>query len=175
MVPQMIPPPILIFVVYGCICTSYVSRQCRSEGTTPQSLTRPAAALPFTLGSSSAACQNVLHFLSPGLSLSPAGRALKASGSRHLSQNCIYRKAAAPSDWQSPELCGAHGTHVERNRQSGIDGNARSRTEAWLNGGQPRARCSWNISSIACWIPNSVKHTNCWRPTSGGPHANCRR
>ena len=171
----MIPPPILIFVVYSCICTSYVSCQCRSVGTTPQSLTSPAAALPFTLRRSSAARRNVLHFLSSGLSLSPAGRALKASGSRHLSQNCIYRKAAPPPDWQSPELCGAHGAHVERNRQSCIDRNARSRTEAWLNGGQRRAHCSSNLSSIAYWIPNSVKLTNCWCPISGGPHANSRR
>lgn len=171
----MIPPPILIFVAYSCMCTSYASSQCRSEGATPQSLTSPAAALPFTLRSSSAARQNVLHFFSSGLSLSPAGRALKASGSRDLSENCIYRKAAPSPDWQGPQLCGAYGGHVERNRQSGIDGNARSRTEAWLSGGQRRARFSSNITSIAYWIPNSVKLTSCWCPTSGGPYTNPRR
>lgn len=175
MVPNMTPPPILIFVVYGCIGTSYAPRQCLSVGTTPQPLTSPAAELSFTRRSSSAARRSVLHFLSSGISLSPARRASKTSASRRLSQNCIYRKATRPPDWQSPELCGAHRAHVERNRQSCIDRNARSRTEAWLNGGQRRARFSSNITSIAYWIPNSAKLTNCCCPTSGGPHANSRR
>ena len=89
----------------------------------------------------------------------------------------LYRQTTIHTDPPTPRLCRSHSAHVERHRQSRVNCDARSRPEAWLTSGQPvgRARFISNISSIAYWIPSSLKPTKSWSLTSGGPHAILRR
>ena len=172
----MILHQVLTCVSYGCIYTSYASRHCCSTGAAPQSIPNPASGLFITLRSRSTARQIVLHFSTSGLSISQAGQTPKGSCSRQPSQDCLHRQTATHADPPTAHLCCSQSTHVERHGQSRLNRDARSRTEAWLNGGQVgAARCSWNISSIAYWIPSLSKPTNCWCPTNCGPHMTLRR
>lgn len=172
----MILHQVLTCVSYGCIYTSYASCHCGSTGAAPQSLPNPASGLFIPLRSRSTARQIVLHFSTSGLSISQAGRTFKASRSHQPPQDCLHRQTAAHADPPTAHLCCSQSTPVERHRQSRLDRDARSRTEAWLNRAQPgAARCSWNMGSIAYWIPSSSKPTNCCCPTSCGPHITPRR
>ena len=172
----MILHQVLTCVSYGCIYTSYASRHRCSTGAAPQSLPNPASGLLIPLRSRSTARQIVLHFSTAGLSISQAGRTFKAPRSHPPPQDCLHRQTAAHPDPPTAHVCCSQSTHLERPRRSRLDRDARSRTEAWLNRGQPgAARCSWNMGSIAYEIPSSSKPTNCWCPTSGGPHMTPRR
>jgi hypothetical protein len=173
----MTPRQFLLFVCYGCIYMSYASRQRCSTSTPPQSLPNAAAALFVTFPSGSAARTGMLPVFPSGVSLSQAGSAIKAARSRPLSQDCFYRQTATRTGPPTPPLCCSYSAHVERYRQSRLNRNARSRTEAWLTSGQAgrRARFIWNITSIGYWIPSSFKPMKCWSPTSAGPHAIPRR
>jgi hypothetical protein len=168
---------ILTCVCCGCIYMSYASRQCRSTGATPQSIPNPASALFVTSPSGSTAREGMFPVFPSGVSLSQAGSALKTPCSRQPSQDCLYRQTTIHTDPPTPRLCRSHSAHVERHRQSRFNCDARSRPEAWLTSGQPagRARFISNISSIAYWIPSSLKPTKSWSLTSGGPHAILRR
>jgi hypothetical protein len=172
----MILQQILTYVSNSCIYTSYASRHSCSTGAAPQSLPNPASSLFLTLRGGSTARQIVLHFSASGLSISQAGGTLKASRSDPPPQDCLHRQTAAHADPPTAHLRCSQSTHLERHGQSRLDRNARSRTEAWLNRGQPgAARCIWNISSIAYWILSSSKPTNCCCPISCGPHMTLRR
>jgi len=169
----MILHRILTVVCYGCIYMSYATRQRRSTGATPQSLPNPASALFVTFSSRPTARKNMLAVIPSGVSLSQAGSALKTPCSRQPSQDCFHRQTAIHAGSSTSPVCCSHSAHVERHRQSRLNRDARSRTEAWLTSGQSgrRARFICNISSIAYWIPSSFKLTKFWFPTSGGPHA----
>ena len=172
----MILQQVLTCVSNGCIYTSYASRHGCSTGAAPQSLPNPASSLFLPLRGRSTARQIVLHFSTSGVSISQAGRTLKASRSHPPPQDCLHRQTATHADPPTAHLRCSQSTQLERDRQSRLDRNARSRTEAWLNRGQPgAAHCSRNITSIAYWIPSSSKPTNCCCPTSCGPHMTLRR
>jgi hypothetical protein len=173
----MTPRQFLRFVCCGCIYVSYAPRQRCSTGTPPQSLPNPAAALFVTFPSGSTACKGMLPVFPSGVPLSQAGSAVKAARSRLSSQDCFYRQAATLAGPPTPPLCCSYSAHLERYRQSRLNRDARSRTEAGLTSGQPgrRARFIWNITSIGYWIPSWFKPTKCWFPTSGGPRAIRRR
>lgn len=162
-------------VAIGCTLVSNVACQQRSTRTTPQPFPNPASALFVAFGSCARARENMFHFSSPGLSLSKAGSALKPTCSGHSSQDRFHSEVAHRTGSTTPSLCRSCSAHVERDRQSGLDGNARSRSKAWLNRGKRRARFMSSINTIDCLLPNSPKCTNCWCPTSGGPHVNVRR
>jgi len=164
-------------VACGCTFMSYVACQLRSTGTTPQSLPNLASALFIPSRSCATAGKNMFHLLSPGLSLLKAGPAAERTSSPQSSQGRLYSQAAHGAGSATPPLCRSYSAHVERDRQSRLDCDARPRSQAWLNRGpgQRRARFMWNITSIDCLLPNSPKSTNCWYPTSAGPHAHFRR
>jgi len=164
-------------VVCGCTFMSYVACQLCSTGTTPQSLPNLASALFIAPRSCATADKSMFYLPSPGLSLPKAGPAFEPTCSGQSSQGRLYSQAAYCAGPATPSLCRSYSAHVKRDRQSRFDCDARSRSKAWLNRGpcQRRARFMWNMSSIDCLLPNSPKSTNCWYPTSGGPHANFRR
>ena len=163
---------ILICVYHCCIYMSYATCQCCSTGATPQSLPNAASALFVTLPSGATACQRMFPVFTSGVSLPQAGSALKAACSRPSSQDRFYRQTATLAGPPTPSLCCSYSAHVERHRQSRLDRDARSRTEAWLTSGQPgrSARFIWNITLIDYWILSWFKPTKCWCPTSAGPH-----
>lgn len=173
----MTPRQFLHLVCYGCIYMSYASRQRCSTCTPPQSLPNPAAALFLTFPGGSTPRKGMLPVFPSGVSLSQAGSAVKTARSRPSSQDCFYRQTATLAGPPTPPLCCSYSAHVERDRQSRLNRDARSRTEAWLTRGKPgrRARFIWNIASIGYWIPSWFKPTKCWSPTSAGPHAIPRR
>jgi hypothetical protein len=151
-----------------------VARQQRSTGTTPQSFPNPAPALFVAFRSCATARENMFHLLSSGLSLPEAGSALKPTCSGHSTQDRLHSQVAHSPGSRTPSLCRSYSAHVERNRQWRLECDA-PRSKAWLNRGQGRARFTCNINTIDCLVRNSPKRTNCWCPTSGGPHGNVRR
>jgi hypothetical protein len=173
----MILHQILMFVYYSCIYMSYASCQRCSAGATPQSLPNPASALFVIFPSRSTARKGMFPVFPSGVSLSQAGATLKIPGPRQPSQDCFHCQTALYTGPPTSPLCCSHSAHVERHRQSRLNRDARSRTEAWLSSTQPGggAPCIWNIRSIVYWIPSSFKLTKSWSPTSGGPHAIPRR
>ena len=160
---------LLIVVFCSCIYMSYAC-QCRSTGATPQSVAKPLAALPVTGRCSSTARHGMFHLTSPGISLRKASPGFEGTSPRYLSQNCFHGQTAIRTSPPASALCCPHWANIERYRQSRSKRDARSRTEAWLTGGQPdgRARFSWNISLIACCIPNLLKLTKYWCQTNSG-------
>jgi hypothetical protein len=90
----MILHQVLTCVSYGCIYMSYASRHSCSTGAAPQSLPNPASGLFITLRGRSTARQIVFHFSTSGLSISQAGRTLKASRSHQPPQDCLHRQTA---------------------------------------------------------------------------------
>jgi hypothetical protein len=168
---------ILTCAFYGCIYTSYDPRHYLTKGAPSQPRPNPASARFVTLSSCSTTHEGILPLQASGVSLYQAGSAAEAPRPRHPSQDRLHCQAAIPAGPPTAPLCGSYTSFVERYRQSRPDGDAQSRTEAWLTGGQPghRALCSGNISSIACSTPSSSRSTKPWSPTGGGPQTNLRR
>jgi hypothetical protein len=173
----MILRRILTCAFYGCIYTSYDSRHYITKGAPSQLRSNPASARVVTPSGCSTTHEGIFPLQASGVSLPRPGSAVKAPRPRHPSQDRLHCQAAIPAGRPTPPLCGSYTSFVERYRQSRPDGDAQSRTEAWLTGGQPghRALCSGNISSIACSTPSSSKPMKPWSLTTDGPHTNLRR
>ena len=167
---------LLIIVFCSCIYMAYACQR-RSTGATPQSVSKPLAALPVTGRCSTTARQDMFHLTSPGISLRKASPGFEGTSPRHFSQNCFHGQTAILTSPPASGLCCPHWGDIERYRQSRSKRDARSRTEAWLRSGQPggRARFSWNISLIACCTPNLLKLTKYWCQTSSGTRADRSR
>jgi hypothetical protein len=167
---------LLRVVVYSCIYMAYACQRS-STGATPQSVAKPLAPLPVTGRCSSTARQDMFHLSSPGISLRKASPGFEGTSPCHLSQDCFHGQTAIRTSPPASALCCPHWADIERYRQSGSKRDAQSRTEAWLTGGQSdgRARFSWNISLIACCIPNLLKLTQYWCQTSFGTRADRSR
>jgi hypothetical protein len=168
---------LLTFVFYGYTYTSYGSRYCRAEGATPQSLSRAASVLFVLFPGCATAREGLFPLVPPSVSLCQASPATKASCPRRLAQDCLHGQTAIVAGPPTPPLCRPHSTLVKRHCQSCPDPDARSRTEAWLTGGQSGGcvPCSWNISSIAYSTLSSSKPTKSWSPTNDGPPTHPRR
>jgi hypothetical protein len=167
----------LTFVFYGCIYMAYASRYGRTTGATAQSCPHTASAWLVAFPSGSATCEGMLPFVPTGVSVYRAGSATNKTFARHPSQDRFHRQIAILAGHPSPPLCRSDAAFAERRRRSRSDGSARSRTEAWLTGGQPghRSRFSGNISSTVYSIPSSSRPTKRWFPTSDGLHTPPRR
>jgi hypothetical protein len=168
---------LLTCVSCGCIYMAYASRYCRAKGATAQSCPYTASAWLATFPSCSATCEGMFPLVSSGISVYRAGSAANKTCSRRPSQDRFHSQTAILAGHPSPPLCRSDAAYVERPCRSRSDRGARTRTEAWLTGGQPGhgARCSGNISSTVYWIPSSSRLMNPWSPTSDGLHTPPRR
>ena len=168
---------LLTCVSYGCIYMAYASRYRRTTGATAQSCPHTASAWLVAFPSCAATREGMLPLVSTGVSVYRAGSAANKTCSRQPSQDRFYGQAAILASHPSPSLCRSDAAYVERRRRSRSDRGARSRTEAWLTGGQPghRARFSGNISSTVYSIPSSSRPMKPWCPTSDGLHTPPRR
>jgi len=156
---------------------SYGSRQRLATNATPQSISHsaPRMFLPFTSGA--AARGSMLDLDSPSLSLSETSPGPRPSPSRQPAQDRLHRQVAHYAGPPATDLCRADSAHLERNRQSCPERNARASAEAWLNRGHTgcHVRFITNLILIVCSLRNSHKLTNCWSPTNAGPCATPRR
>src|ERR1700730_1486020 len=172
----MIPLAYLTYVIYGCIHMSYGSSQRRPEGQAPQSCTKPITPATPPRSCRPTARKVLFHLPASGLSVPRASATVARACSGQRSESCLYRQTLAHSRAPVAEVCRQGQTHLERKRQSGADGHARSRTEAWLRSGQRALVLSiWNMVSIVCWVTSLPKPINCWYRTSSGPPAARRR
>lgn len=168
---------LLTCVLCSCIYMAYASRYCRAKGATAQPCLETASAWLAAFPSCSATREGMFALVPSGISVYRAGSAADKTCFRQPSQDRLHGQTAILARRPSPASCRSHAAYVERHRWSGSDRGARSRTEAWLTGGQSghRARCSGNISSTVCSIPSSSRPMKPWSPTSDGPHTNPRR
>src|SRR3954451_15355294 len=167
----------LTFVLYGCIYMTYASRYRRTTGGSAESCPHTASAWLVAFPGCAATCEGMLPLVSTGVSVYRAGSAANKTCSRQPSQDRFYGQTVILAGHPSPPLCRSDAAYVERRRRSRSDRGARSRTEAWLTGGQPghRARFSGNISSTVYSIPSSSRPMKPWSPTSDGLHTPPRR
>jgi hypothetical protein len=156
---------------------SYASCQRLSTSATPQSLSHSAPRMLLPFKSGAAARASMLYLRSPSLSLSETSPGPQPSPSRQPAQNRLHRQVAHYAGPPAAALCRADSAHLERNRQSCPERNARPKAEAWLNGGHTgrHVRFISNVISIVCSLRNSHKLTNCWSLTNAGPCAIPRR
>src|ERR1700733_4251521 len=166
----------LTCVTYGCIQMSYAPRQRNPEGSTSEPGANSAARTISAVGSCSTACQELFHLAASGVSVPGAGARPKRACSGQRSEGCLYRQALTHFGASTPDVCRQRQANLERERRSGVDSHAPSRSEAWLRGGQPVLVLSiWNIDLIVCWATSSFRHINFWRRTSSGPSTPRRR
>jgi hypothetical protein len=168
---------LLTFVSCGCIYTSYASRYRRTKGAAAQRCPSIASAWLVAFPNCSATLEGMFAFVSSGVSVYRAGSAANTTRPRQPSQDRFHGQIAILAGTPAAPSCCSQQDYVERYRQSGPGGRARSRTEAWLTGAQPgdHFRFSGNISSTACSIPSLSKPMKRWFPTNDGLHSNPRR
>jgi hypothetical protein len=168
---------LLTCVFCSCIYMAYASRYCRAKGATAQSCPQTASAWLAAFPSCSPAREGMFAIVPSGISVCRAGSEANKTCSRQSSQDRFHGQTAILAGHPSSPLCCSLAAYVERHRRSGSDRGARSRTEAWLTGGQPGhgARCSGNISSTVYSIPSSSRLMKPWSPTSDGLHTPPRR
>ena len=171
----MILPTCLIFALCGCIYTSYGQSHAGPKGPTPQPGAFFAAWLSGATGSTEVDL-SLLSFPSPSLPLSAASTTFAAPSSPGRCQSRFYGQTATPSRGTAPQLFSPYFAQPESNRQPGVDGNARSKAEAWLSAGPAlRPACSWNINGIACCRPSWSRPMNCCFRIDCGPWPQRRR
>jgi len=173
----MTPLQFLTVVRRGCMYTAYDSCHCRTKGATSESRTYAGSAWLVAFPGRPATREGMFALLPSGVSVCRAGSTANNAYSHRSSQDRIYCQIAIAAGPQAPPPCGSQAAYLERHSQPRSDSCARSRTEAWLTGGQPghRARSSGSISSTAYSIPSLSKPMTLWSLTSDGPYTNPRR
>lgn len=144
---------------------SHGQSQRYPESRATQSCPRAVASQATSRGSLRV-CTNVLHIPPTSVSLPRSGAAIKGTGTRRGSQDCIHRQALSDSGRQASRVRYFDRTDFERDRQSSCAGVHEARVKRWLtilrmvsNG-----PFDWNTTLIACWLKNFLMPMSCWCP-----------
>ena len=149
-------------VAYGCMFMAGATRQRVSEGRTPQSSSRPAAARRSALRGGRAVGARLLHITASSLSVPRTSSTAETSGPAKRSQAGIHGEASTqPGSARTLLRCGKRIVH-QRGGQPSVARAAAARARAWVSRNQfGHAPCSWNIDSIVCCRTNSRTCTSC--------------